>query len=136
MPGSREGEEFAEEQKPPIALFLCLQIHDSADSSESVSKDHQTAEAWCAWMSRSHPKASELAIAADMLKRRLKQAAGRSSAGCVQASIFAPSGGAWRTIAGYEAIHMIRKGQACCRPAGAKVGLVYRFILGLFAATS
>jgi IS6 family transposase len=43
---------------------------------------------------------------------------------------------AWRTIAGYEAIHMIRKGQASCRPAGAKVGLLHRFILGLFAATS
>jgi ATP dependent DNA ligase domain len=30
--------------------------------------------------------------------------------------------GAWRTIAGYEAIHMIRKGQACWSAAGAKVG--------------
>ena len=44
--------------------------------------------------------------------------------------------GAWRTIAGYEAIHMIRKGQACWSAAGAKVGLLHRFILGLFAATS
>ena len=43
--------------------------------------------------------------------------------------------GAWRTIAGYEAIHMIRKGQACWSAAGAKVGLLHRFILGLFAAT-
>ena len=41
--------------------------------------------------------------------------------------------GAWRTIAGYEAIHMIRKGQACW---SAKVGLLHRFILDLFAATS
>jgi transposase, IS6 family len=41
--------------------------------------------------------------------------------------------GAWRTIAGYEAIHMIRKGQACC---SAEIGLLHRFILGLFAATS
>src|SRR5580704_5010591 len=39
--------------------------------------------------------------------------------------------GAWRTIAGYEAIHMIRKGQACC-----SVGLLHDFILGLFAATN
>jgi transposase-like protein len=39
--------------------------------------------------------------------------------------------GAWRTIAGYEAIHMIRKGQAWW---SAKVGLLHRFILGLFAA--
>src|ERR1700686_5115586 len=39
--------------------------------------------------------------------------------------------GAWRTIAGYEAIHMIRKGQACC-----SVGLLHRFILGLFAAAN
>jgi hypothetical protein len=31
---------------------------------------------------------------------------------------------------GYEAIHMIRKGQACW---SAKVGLLHRFILGLFA---
>src|SRR5271168_1357669 len=43
---------------------------------------------------------------------------------------------AWRTIAGYEAIHMIRKGQACWNAAGAKVGLLHRFILGLFVATS
>jgi IS6 family transposase len=39
--------------------------------------------------------------------------------------------GAWRTIAGYEAIHMIRKGQAC-----GSVGLLHHFILGLFAATN
>jgi transposase, IS6 family len=39
--------------------------------------------------------------------------------------------GAWRTIAGYEAIHMIRKGQAGC-----SVGLLHHFILGLFAATN
>jgi len=44
--------------------------------------------------------------------------------------------GAWRTIAGYEAMHMIRKGQACWSAAGAKVGLLHRFILDLFAATS
>ena len=43
--------------------------------------------------------------------------------------------GAWRTIAGYEAMHMIRKGQACRSAAGAKVGTLHRFILGLFAAT-
>jgi transposase, IS6 family len=43
--------------------------------------------------------------------------------------------GAWRTIAGYEAIHMLRKGQAYGSAAGAKVGLLHRFILGLFAAT-
>jgi transposase-like protein len=41
--------------------------------------------------------------------------------------------GAWCTIAGYEAIHLIRKGQACWSP---KVGLMHRFILDLFAATS
>src|ERR1700745_1323923 len=39
--------------------------------------------------------------------------------------------GAWRTIAGYEAIHMIRKSQAC-----GSVGLLHHFILGLFAATN
>jgi hypothetical protein len=44
--------------------------------------------------------------------------------------------GAWRTIAGYEAIHMIRKGQAYGSAAGVKVGLVHRFIFGLFAATN
>jgi len=43
--------------------------------------------------------------------------------------------GAWRTIAGYETIHMIRKGQACESAAGAKVCLLHRFILDLFAAT-
>jgi transposase, IS6 family len=40
--------------------------------------------------------------------------------------------GAWRTIAGYEAIHMIRKGQACWSAAGVKVGLLHRFIVGMF----
>jgi transposase, IS6 family len=43
---------------------------------------------------------------------------------------------AWRTIAGYEAIHVIRKHQAYGSAAGAKVGLVHPFILGLFAATN
>src|SRR5207244_9873893 len=43
---------------------------------------------------------------------------------------------AWRTIAGYEAIHMIRKGQACWSAAGTKVCLLHRFILDLFAATN
>ena len=43
---------------------------------------------------------------------------------------------AWRTIAGYEAIHMIRKGQACWSAVRAKVSLLHRFILDLFAATS
>ena len=41
-----------------------------------------------------------------------------------------------RTIAGYEAMHMIRKGQACWGAAGAKVCLLHRFILDLFAATN
>src|SRR5271167_2885290 len=40
--------------------------------------------------------------------------------------------GAWRTIAGYEAIHMIRKGQACWSAVGAKAGLLHRFIVGMF----
>ena len=44
--------------------------------------------------------------------------------------------GAWRTIAGYEAIHMIRKGQAYGSAAVAKVGLLHRFILGLLAASN
>jgi hypothetical protein len=44
--------------------------------------------------------------------------------------------GAWRTIAGYEAIHMIRKGQAYGNAAVAKVGLLHRFILRLFTATN
>jgi len=40
--------------------------------------------------------------------------------------------GAWRTIAGYEAIHLIRKGQACWSAAGVKRGLLHRFIVGVF----
>jgi len=42
--------------------------------------------------------------------------------------------GAWRTIAGYEAIHMIRKGQASGSAPATRAGLLYRFILGLFSA--
>jgi len=56
---------------------------------------------------------------------------GRSSAGSARVSIFAPSG-ELGTIAGYEAIHMIRKGQACWSAVGAKVGLLHRFIVGMF----
>jgi transposase-like protein len=43
---------------------------------------------------------------------------------------------AWRTIAGYEAVQMIRKGQACWSATGAKVDLLHRFIVSLFAATN
>jgi IS6 family transposase len=43
---------------------------------------------------------------------------------------------AWRTLAGYEAIHMIRKGQASGSVLAPRVGLLHRFILGLFAATN
>jgi transposase, IS6 family len=43
--------------------------------------------------------------------------------------------GAWRTIAGYEAIHMLRSGTLGLCVSCAKVGLLHRFILGLFAAT-
>jgi transposase, IS6 family len=41
--------------------------------------------------------------------------------------------GAWYTIAGYEAIHMIRKGQARWSAKGA---LLHSLILGLFGATN
>jgi hypothetical protein len=39
---------------------------------------------------------------------------------------------AWRTIAGYEAIHVIRKGQACGSATGSGSGLLHRFVLGMF----
>jgi hypothetical protein len=61
---------------------------------------------------------------------------GRSNVGINASQHFRSFWCAWRTIAGYEAIHMIRKGQAYGSAAGAKVGLVHRFILGLFAATN
>jgi transposase-like protein len=47
---------------------------------------------------------------------------------------FRPFWGAWRTIAGYEAIHMIRKGQACESAPGGRAVQLHRFILGLFGA--
>jgi transposase-like protein len=50
----------------------------------------------------------------------------------IRVSISDRFGGAWRTIAGYEAVHMIRKGQACWSAVCAKVGLLYRFIVGMF----
>jgi len=43
---------------------------------------------------------------------------------------------AWRTIAGYEAIHMIRKGQACGSALAGRAVLLHRFILGLFSAVA
>ena len=39
---------------------------------------------------------------------------------------------AWRRLAGYEVIHMIRKGQACGSAPAARVGLLHRFIVGMF----
>ena len=44
--------------------------------------------------------------------------------------------GAWRTIAGYEAIHMIRKGQVYGSAPAARGGLLHCFILGLFSAVT
>jgi hypothetical protein len=44
--------------------------------------------------------------------------------------------GAWRTIGGYEAIHMIRKRQACQSAPGGMAVLLHRFIVSLFAATN
>ena len=44
--------------------------------------------------------------------------------------------GAWRTITGYETIHMIRKGQACENAAGGLGILLHRFILALFSAVA
>jgi len=44
--------------------------------------------------------------------------------------------GAWHTIAGYEAIHMTRKGQARGSAPAARGGLLHRFILGLFSAVA
>ena len=44
--------------------------------------------------------------------------------------------GAWRTIAGYEAIHMIRKGQTCGTVLAARGGLLHRFIIDLFSAVA
>jgi hypothetical protein len=52
----------------------------------------------------------------------------------MQASIFPTFWGAWRTIAGYEAIHMIRKGQAYGSAPTGRGGLLHCFILGLFSA--
>src|ERR1700739_3961309 len=44
--------------------------------------------------------------------------------------------GAWRTIARLEAVHMIRKGQACERASGGMAVLLHGFILSLFAASN
>jgi transposase, IS6 family len=44
--------------------------------------------------------------------------------------------GAWRTIAGYEAVHMIRKGQACESAPGGMAVLLHGFILSMFAVTN
>jgi transposase-like protein len=39
---------------------------------------------------------------------------------------------AWRTLAGYEAIHMLRKGQAFGRPLEGDAVPLHAFILSLF----
>jgi DDE superfamily endonuclease len=43
---------------------------------------------------------------------------------------------AWRTIAGYETIHMLRKGQACGSALGGRAVPLHRFMLGLFSAVA
>jgi transposase, IS6 family len=40
----------------------------------------------------------------------------------------------WRAIAGYEAIHMMSKGQACESAPAGRAGILHRFILCLFRA--
>ena len=56
-------------------------------------------------------------------RRRRRRRHGQSNAGGVGSTRRGVrSWRAWRTIAGYEAIHMIRKGQACWSAAGGKVG--------------
>jgi transposase, IS6 family len=54
------------------------------------------------------------------------------SAGSARASIFAPFGKLGARRAGCEAIHKIRQGQACWSEVGANVGLLHRFIVGMF----
>jgi transposase-like protein len=49
---------------------------------------------------------------------------------------FRSSCAARRTIADYEAIHMIRKGQAYGSAPAARGGLLHCFILGLFSAVT
>ena len=49
---------------------------------------------------------------------------------------FRSSWGAWRTLAGYEAIHMIRKNQASGSALGGSAVLLHRSILGLFSAVA
>jgi transposase-like protein len=56
----------------------------------------------------------------------------RSSGGSTPVSISAPSGELGAPSAGYEAIHMICKGQACWSAVGVKVGLLHRSIVGMF----
>ena len=64
--------------------------------------------------------------------RRRRRRHGQSNAGGVGSTRRGVrSWRAWPTIAGYEAIHMIRKGQACWSAAGGKVGLLHRFIVGM-----
>jgi hypothetical protein len=64
--------------------------------------------------------------------RRSSRTTAPSSVGSTRVSIFAHSQGASRTIAGYETIHMIRKGQAYGSAADAKVGMPHRFIVSMF----
>src|SRR5271166_3471452 len=59
-----------------------------------------------------------------------------SNAGCARANIFVHSGELGVPSPPMKRLHMIRKGQAYGSAAGAKVGLLHRFILDLFAATS
>jgi hypothetical protein len=55
-----------------------------------------------------------------------------SSGGSTPVSIPAPSGELGAQSPAMKRIHMIRKGQACWSATGVKVGLLHRFIVGMF----
>jgi hypothetical protein len=59
---------------------------------------------------------------------RWNRTTARSSVGSTRVNIFRSFWDAWRTFAGYEAIHIIRKGQASGSASAPMVGLLHRFV--------
>jgi transposase-like protein len=72
------------------------------------------------------------ASAGAIFEQRARAGPSRHQAADQRQSAFPLVLGSLAPIAGYEAIHMIREGQACWSAAGAKVGLLHRFILDMF----
>ena len=119
---------------PRAKRFLAKSV-GRCEPSRAARHQHRRSSAYPPRLCGSKPKALWMkTVGTDRCRTSItswNRTTGRSSDGYNASQHFRSFWGAWRTIAGYEAIHMIRKGQACWSAAGGKVGLLHRYIIGM-----